>query len=127
MKQHLEQVDLFERKYDVGEKKFWLKWISKFLFTLISVKVWGLLSGMLISTLLVYKNHMSGGQWVTFNTTIWALIYGMKEVFRIAEGREQSERMLRAQKSIAKERMITMQKNDPVYSEAMVTVGVNPD
>jgi hypothetical protein len=31
---------------------------------------------------------ISGGDWITFNTTVWALIYGMKEVFRIAEGRE---------------------------------------
>jgi phosphotransferase system glucose/maltose/N-acetylglucosamine-specific IIC component len=127
MKQHLDQAELFERKYDVGEKKFWLKWISKFLFTLISVKVWGLFAGTLVSTLLVYNHYMNGAQWVTFNTTIWALIYGMKEVFRIAEGREQSERKLNAQKSQAEERMTAMQKSDSVYSEAMVTVGVNPD
>ena len=38
MKPILEKADLFERKYDVNEKKFWLKWLSKLLFTLISVK-----------------------------------------------------------------------------------------
>ena len=33
---------------------------------------------------------ISGGDWITFNTRVWALIYGMKEVFRIAEGRDKS-------------------------------------
>ena len=33
---------------------------------------------------------ISGGDWITFNTTVWALIYGMKEVFRIAERRDKS-------------------------------------
>ena len=127
MKLNLEQAELFDRKYDVNEKKFWLKWISKLLFTLISVKVWGLFAGTAISTLLVYNNQMTGTQWVTFNTTIWALIFGMKEVFRIAEGREKSERMLNAQKSQAEEKIIAMQKNERVYADATVTVGVNPE
>jgi hypothetical protein len=26
--------------------------------------------------------------WLILNTMVWALIYGMKEVFRIAEGRD---------------------------------------
>jgi len=50
--------------------------------------VWGLVVGTTVSTTLLYNGKISGGDWITFNTTVWALIYGVKEVFRIAEGRE---------------------------------------
>ena len=59
------------------------RWTEKILFTLISVKIWGLVIGTWLSTWLLLSDKISGGQWVTFNTTIWALIFGMKEIFRI--------------------------------------------
>jgi len=34
---------------------------------------------------------INGAQWVTFNTTIWALIFGMKEIFRISEQHDFAE------------------------------------
>ena len=95
MKSHL-------KKYKLGETGFWPAWLSKLLFTLISVKVWGLIAATSISTWLLILNYrnsplllndrvieygINGAQWVTFNTTIWALIYGMKEIFKIAEHR----------------------------------------
>ena len=75
----------------IGEQNFWNKWFSKLLFTLISVKVWGLVAGTWVSTYLLLNTDgasITGGQWLTFNTTIWALIFGMKEIFRISEKRD---------------------------------------
>lgn len=88
------------RKLNASETGFWPRWFGKLFFTLISVKVWGLIAGTSVSTwlLLINLNHepvligntviehgINGAQWVTFNTTIWALIFGMKEIYRISE------------------------------------------
>ena len=95
------------RKITINETGFCPRWLSKLLFTLISVKVWGLIAGTIVSTwlLMVHLNHepviiggklieygINGTQWVTFNTTIWALIFGMKEIFRISEQRDNTEK-----------------------------------
>jgi hypothetical protein len=81
----------------LGESGFWQNWVSKLLFTLISVKVWGLVACTWVSTYLLLNPvedgfSLSGAQWLTFNTTIWALIFGMKEIFRIAEKRDLTEK-----------------------------------
>ncbi len=76
---------------------------------------------------------ISGGDWITFNTTVWALIYGMKEVFRIAEGRDKAERMLIAQKVITRDKLSAMLQTEESVSEnitrtgALVTVGIDPE
>ncbi len=76
---------------------------------------------------------ISGGDWITFNTTVWALIYGMKEVFRIAEGRDKAERMLIAQKVITRDKLSAMLQIEKSESEnstdasALVTVGIDPE
>ena len=76
---------------------------------------------------------ISGGDWITFNTTVWALIYGIKEVFRIAEGRDKSERMLMAQKVITRDKLSTMLQHESSNSEkftktgVLVTVGIDPE
>ncbi|MEO1253287.1 MAG: hypothetical protein AAFY41_00190 [Bacteroidota bacterium] len=90
-------------KVILGEQQFWSTWLSKLLFTLISVKVWGLVGATTISTILLLNPEsiqigentyfgITGGQWMTFNTTIWALIFGMKEVFKISEKRDKTEK-----------------------------------
>ena len=94
------------RKLTMNETGFWPKWFAKLFYTLISVKVWGLIAGTIVSTwlLMVHMHNqplivgdkiieygINGAQWVTFNTTLWALIFGMKEIFRISEQRELSE------------------------------------
>jgi len=88
------------KKHTLGESGFWAAWLSKLLFTLISVKVWGLIAATTLSTWLLFinlnneplvigdtiLNHgINGAQWVTFNTTVWGIIFGMKEIFRIYE------------------------------------------
>jgi hypothetical protein len=97
------------RKLTAIDPGFWPKWFGKLLFTLISVKVWGLIAGTIVSTwlLMMHLNHrpviigdriieygINGAQWVTFNTTIWALIFGMKEIFRISEQSDYSEELI---------------------------------
>ena len=94
------------KKLNATEPGFWPAWLAKLMFTLISVKVWGLVAGTALSTwlLMVNLHHapslvdgkafeygINGQQWITFNTTIWALIFGMKEIFRISENRDHAE------------------------------------
>jgi hypothetical protein len=98
-----------KRKYKLGETGFWPSWLAKLLFTLISVKLWGLIASISISTWLLFLHYehqpvifgntiidfgINGTQWVSFNTAIWALIFGMKEIFRISEQSEYSERLM---------------------------------
>lgn len=92
-----------EEFYTVNQKAFWLKWLSKLMFTLISVKVWGLIAGTWVSTYLLichelvvvgdktYELGINGAQWVTFNTTIWGLIFGMKEIFRVMDKKDKND------------------------------------
>ncbi|WP_159520469.1 hypothetical protein [Sunxiuqinia indica] len=92
-----------EEFYTVTQKEFWLKWTSKLMFTLISVKLWGLIACTWVSTYLLlhhqlveigqnaYELGITGGQWVTFNTTIWGLIFGMKEIFRVMEKKDRND------------------------------------
>ncbi len=97
----------YDEKLMIGERGFCRKWLSKLAFTLISVKVWGLVACTWVSThlLLIHEKvvvlngaeegilatGINGAQWVTFNTTIWALIFGMKEIFRIQEKKDKDE------------------------------------
>lgn len=90
-------MEKYNEKIIIGEKKFWPKWFSKLFYSLISVKVWGLVAGTWVSTYLLLNEtdagfSISGAQWLTFNTTIWALIFGMKEIFRISEKRDLAEK-----------------------------------
>lgn len=110
-----------DEKLRIGEDGFGAALWSKFLFTLISVKVWGLIACTWVSTYLITHNPfcgnpdiglITGGQWVTFNTTVWALIFGMKEIFRISETKDKNEKavvkdQLEAKKKIAEINTIT--------------------
>lgn len=101
--------------YTIIQKEFWLKWFSKLMFTLISVKLWGLIACTWVSTYLllchemlpvgdqVYELGISGAQWVTFNTTIWGLIFGMKEIFRVMDNKDRSDAKIIKQDNETKE------------------------
>lgn len=134
-----------KEKFQIGEEGFWPAWISKLLFTLISVKVWGLISSIAISTYLLLNQEIvkvgdntfhlgiNGAQWVTFNTTVWALIFGMKEVFRISEKRDKTEKEVLTQQLESKERVAAMIELPSGPSTVMInpdgteTVGSEPD
>lgn len=114
----------YEEKFLIGEAGFWRKWFSKFMFTLISVKVWGLVAGTWVSTYLLlihekvvvlenaqdglFTTGINGAQWVTFNTTIWALIFGMKEIFRITEQKDKEEKEALDKKNETKKAIASM-------------------
>ncbi|WP_421765156.1 hypothetical protein [Ekhidna sp.] len=132
-------------KLFIGEDGFWAAWFSKLLFTLISIKVWGLVAGTWISTYLLlnqevlelgdktYELSFSGAQWLTFNTTVWALIFGMKEVFRISEKKDKNEKAALDKRMETKEKVTAMIQapNNPstvkVNSDGTETVGSEPD
>ena len=137
-----------ERKLKLGEKGFGAAWFAKLFFTLISVKVWGLVAGTLISTWLLIKHQqnppevidgklieygINGAQWVTFNTTIWALIFGMKEIFRISEQRDYAEQAGLEEELQTKERIAKMvakpeSPKDPDYKkQGYEIVGSEPE
>ena len=111
--------------YSINQKEFWLKWFSKLMFTLISVKLWGLIACTWVSTYLLvchemivvgdqsYEMGINGTQWVTFNTTIWGLIFGMKEIFRVMDKKDQNDQKIieednKTKKEIAKITASTM-------------------
>ena len=131
-------------KVILGEHGFWSTWITKLLFTLISVKVWGLIAATSISTYLLLNQGtvkagddvyfgITGGQWMTFNTTIWALIFGMKEVFRISEKRDKTEKEV-VDKQLASKIKVAAMIEAPlnpstvkVNADGTETVGSEPD
>ena len=127
-----------QKKY-IGEKGFWNKWFSKLLFTLISVKVWGLVAGTWVSTYLLLtevdgESYISNAQWLTFNTTIWALIFGMKEIFRITEKKDAAEQEIVRKKMDSEIKINTIraaEKNNSNQStftaEGLEIVGEEPD
>lgn len=92
-----------DKRYSVEQKQFWFLWMSKFLFTLISVKFWGLVGSISISTYLIIIKRIEATEWVTFNTTIWGLIFGMKEIFRVMESKDNNENKMLEKKVEAKE------------------------
>jgi hypothetical protein len=107
----------------IGDPDFWTRFFSKFLFTLISVKVWGLVASITVSTYLllihnantpyhvgenVLERGINGAQWVTFNTTIWALIFGMKEIFKISESRDDADMEGMEQQSESKKQIASI-------------------
>ncbi len=139
----------YNEKTIIGEKGFWQKWISKFLFTIISVKVWGLVAATWVSTYLllihnklviteglddgILSSGISGAQWLTFNTTIWALIFGMKEIFRITEKKNKDEQLALEQQSKSKEKIAAIvaepENNSAtkITKEGLEIVGEEPD
>ncbi len=117
--------------YTIIQKEFWLKWFSKLMFTLISVKVWGLIACTWVSTYLllchemvpvadeVYEFGITGAQWVTFNTTIWGLIFGMKEIFRVMDNKDRSDAKIIKEDNKTKEEIAKI-------TASTMTVGSDP-
>lgn len=137
-------MDNKNEKLIIGDQGFWYTWLSKLLFTLISVKVWGLIAATAVSTWLLLNNGseqfgediqfgITGGQWMTFNTTIWALIFGMKEVFRISEKRDKTEKEVLDKQLVSKEKVAALIEtpSNPatvkVNADGTETVGSEPD
>ena len=69
-------------------KLFWDQVATKLVSIFISVKVWGLTATTTISTLLLLNGYISGGEWTTVNGTVYSVVFGMREAFKIASVRE---------------------------------------
>lgn len=95
-----ESVDIIEKKLGMKDEGFLSAWGAKLMFSLISVKVWGLVGGTWVSSWLLVNNWIDNIHWITFNTTVWGLIFGMKEIFKISTGREKAE-IISAEKEFA--------------------------
>lgn len=64
--------------------KFWDAALVKIVESLISVKVWGLIAITVLSSMFLVKGYLDGGNWVAINGTIYGIIYGMREIFKIS-------------------------------------------
>lgn len=78
------KIDLRTMGYYISDKNYWIGAGTKLVDTLISVKVWGLISILTVSTWMLNQGLISGGEWTTVNTTIFGIIYGMREIFKIS-------------------------------------------
>ncbi|HBH22614.1 MAG TPA: hypothetical protein DDY13_04245 [Cytophagales bacterium] len=107
-----------QKKYSVEQRQFWFSWASKLLFTLISVKFWGLVASVSVSTYLIVNNSIGAGEWVTFNTTIWGLIFGMKEIFRVMEQKDMNETELADKKAEAREKIARIEASAITSSQS---------
>jgi hypothetical protein len=67
----------------IFSKGFWDRVFVKIVEICISVKVWGLVSSMGVSTWLLISGYIAGGEWTTINTGIFATIYGVREAYKI--------------------------------------------
>jgi TctA family transporter len=139
-----------KEKYKLGEDGFWQSWFAKLLFTFISVKVWGLVAATWVSTYLllihdkitVHENAniglletgINGSQWVTFNTTVWALIFGMKEIFRITEKKDKEQKEILEEQNRSRQILASIasrnstQNITPTYTaDGIEIVGEDPE
>lgn len=69
-------------------KKFWDGVFVKLIETCISVKVWGLVSVMVVATWLLINKFIDGSNWTTVVTGTFGIIYGMREIFKISRIKE---------------------------------------
>jgi hypothetical protein len=63
---------------------FWDSVFVKITESLVSVKVWGLISITTLSSIFLVKGYISGGDWVTINSSVYGIIYGMREIFKMS-------------------------------------------
>ncbi len=122
--------------YTITQKEFWLKWVSKLLFTLISVKLWGLVACTWVSTYLLlyhklvvigensYNIGINGAQWITFNTTIWGLIFGMKEIFRVMDKKDKNDEKIIKEDNKIKEQIARIEAS--TVDQSGVSLGKKP-
>jgi len=71
-------------KYKLFSKQFWNDWIVKILITMISAKIWGLIVITWLATYLLINKYITGAEWSTTICTIYSVIYGMRELFKIS-------------------------------------------
>jgi len=68
------------------ESKRWRQlWWRKLFENLVSVKVWTIFLLLFISSVLCWKGKISSGDFVTANTTVISIVFGLREGFKVAK------------------------------------------
>lgn len=127
-------------KLSMADSGFWSSWAAKVAFTLISVKAWGLLVSISVSTALLLHGFIDGPGWVTYNTTIWALIFGIRGIFAVQEQREDAARKNRGKEieaqlqtlsikyaALSKATSVASTRQPVARSDGKLVVGDEPD
>lgn len=78
---------------------FWYDVRTKFFENILSMKWWIIVFIVLITTMLVMEGLMTGGEFVTINTTLISVVAGMREIFKVAkikqlDDKKEIERMM---------------------------------
>jgi len=63
---------------------FWDSVFVKVTESLISVKVWGLVAITTLSSVFLVKGYINGDNWVMINSSVYGIIYGMREIFKMS-------------------------------------------
>lgn len=66
-------------------KEYWKAVGNKVVENLTSLKMWIIIGVMIVSTTLLVKGFVNGGDWVTMNTTLIAVLGGMREAYKVAK------------------------------------------
>lgn len=56
---------------------------KKVLETLLSVKVWTIAAIIVVSTIMVYDDRLSGSTWASINGSVIATVFALREGFKI--------------------------------------------
>lgn len=80
-----------KNKIEINDPIFWDGVATKLVATFISVKVWGLFVTWTLSSIFLYNNFITGTDWVTINSAVTSVIYGTREIFKIASVRQYLE------------------------------------
>ena len=68
--------------------KFWKSVGAKLIENLISVKVWTIFVLMVISTVLVWHDKISGDIWAAVNGGVISTVFALREGFKVAKVRK---------------------------------------
>lgn len=69
-------------KWIAFSQPFWDAWLAKFFSLFVSVKFLGLFFVTIISTTLLVKGHIDGGNWTTVMTGVYGIIFAVREIFK---------------------------------------------
>jgi len=64
-------------------KEYLFAVFTKLVDNLLSVKVWVIIGVLALTAKMVYDQQLSGGEFVTINTSLTSIAIGMREVFKV--------------------------------------------
>ena len=67
------------------DKPFWRSAGKKFIENLLSIKVWVMFSLLIITSVMVFYDKLSGGAFATVNGGVISTVFALRESFKIAK------------------------------------------